>query len=111
MGNEFDGVVEVVAEYGQRIGTDVSALTVWHMGGAVARVGEAEIASTDEMQSSPSTSPVAQRAGMALRRSEVGTRYWLALTPYQTSIYVNFLLEEGEESGSDRPTERQSTSR
>jgi hypothetical protein len=27
----------------------------------------------------------------------VGRSYWVALSPYHTSVYVNFLMDEGEE--------------
>ncbi len=39
-----DGVIDVMAEFGQSIRSPISSIALWQMGGAVARVGEEESA-------------------------------------------------------------------
>lgn len=93
-----DGVIDVVAEYGQTVGSEVSALTVWHMGGAVAHVGEAETAFNGRGAAFTFniTGGTESRDGFEEQR-EWARSYWSDLAPYHSSVYVNFLMEEGEE--------------
>ena len=54
--------------------------------------------STDAAPASPSTSTATARRPKASTRSANGpAAYWSALEPYHTSVYVNFLMDEGEE--------------
>ena len=93
-----DDIIDVMVEYGNRIMSPISSLALWQMGGAVSRVGEDETAFNG------------RNAGLHLqhqrqhgvRRRFRGAREWARRTgprsaPYHTSVYVNFLMEEGEE--------------
>ena len=93
-----DGIIDVVAEYGQTVSSDVSALAVWHMGGAVGRVGETETAFNGRSAGFTFniTGGTEEREGFVEQR-EWARGYWSALAPYHTSVYVNFLMNEGEE--------------
>ena len=47
---------------------------------------------------SASISAATARLALDLRRNERGPGlFWSALAPYHTSVYVNFLMEEGED--------------
>ena len=49
-------------------------------------------------RATPSTSPAARKPPRASRPSASGPgRFWSALEPHHTSVYVNFLMDEGEE--------------
>ncbi|MGH2773693.1 MAG: FAD-binding oxidoreductase [Actinomycetota bacterium] len=93
-----DSVIDVVADHGQRINTEVSALTVWQMGGAVAHVGEDETAfnGRDAAFTFNITGGTEGRDGFEEQRAWARD-YWSALAPHHTGVYVNFLMEEGEE--------------
>ena len=93
-----DGVIDVVSDYGSRIGSPISSLALWQLGGAVARVAEDATAFngrntgfTFNINGNSETS-----AGFDEQR-QWARDYWSALSPYHTSVYVNFLMEEGED--------------
>jgi FAD/FMN-containing dehydrogenase len=93
-----DDVVDVVAEYGRRISSQITSLALWQMGGAVARVGENETAFngrnagfTFNINGNSITSD-----GFDEER-EWARSFWTSLSPFHTSVYVNFMMEEGEE--------------
>ena len=93
-----DDVIDIIAEHGRRIVSPISSIALWQMGGAVARIGEDE------------TSFSGRSAGFTFNingnsytaegfdaEREWARAYWSALAPYQSSVYVNFMMDEGEE--------------
>jgi FAD/FMN-containing dehydrogenase len=93
-----DDVIDIVAEYGRRIASPISSIALWQMGGAVSRVGDDETAFhgrragfTFNINGNSKTA-----AGFDAER-QWARDYWSALAPHHTSVYVNFLMEEGEE--------------
>jgi FAD/FMN-containing dehydrogenase len=93
-----DDVIDIAAEYGRRIVSPVTSVGLWQMGGAVARVGDAETAFNGRsagfafnINGNSSTAD-----GFDAEREWART-YWSALAPYHSSVYVNFLMDEGEE--------------
>ncbi|MGY1620291.1 FAD-binding oxidoreductase [Geodermatophilus sp. SYSU D00691] len=93
-----DAVVDVVVEHGRRISSPLSSIALWQMGGAVARVGEDETAFngrgagfTFNINGNTATAD-----GFDEQR-QWAREYWTALEPFHTSVYVNFLMEEGAE--------------
>jgi FAD/FMN-containing dehydrogenase len=93
-----DDVVDIVVDHGRRIVSPISSIALWQMGGAVARVGENETAFngrdagfTFNINGNSETAD-----GFEAER-QWARDYWSALAPYHTSVYVNFLMEEGEE--------------
>ena len=103
-------VIDVMVEHGKRIASPITTVAFFQMGGAVARVGSPRPPSTAALPGSRSTSAATARVRRVRRRAGVGTRaFWSALEPYHTSVYVNFLMEEGQERIS-RPSVPRSTS-
>jgi FAD/FMN-containing dehydrogenase len=93
-----EDVIDVMVDYGMRIVSPTTAVSLFQMGGAVARVGDSETAFnsraagfTFNIDGNTETAE-----GFAAER-EWTRAYWSALEPYHTSVYVNFLMEEGEE--------------
>jgi hypothetical protein len=93
-----DDVIDIVVEHGRRITSPLTSIALWQMGGAVARVGEDETAFngrdagfTFNINGNSETSD-----GFEAER-QWARDYWSALAPHHTSVYVNFLMEEGEE--------------
>lgn len=93
-----DDVVDVVVEHGRRIRSPMSSIALWQMGGAVSRVSDDETAFnglnagfTFNINGNTPTSD-----GFGDER-EWARSYWSALEPFHTSVYTNFLMEEGEE--------------
>jgi FAD/FMN-containing dehydrogenase len=93
-----DRVIDIVAEYGERIESPLSSLALWQMGGAVGRVGKDETAFNNRAAgfSFNINGNSATAEGFEAERAWARS-YWSALAPYHTSVYVNFLMEEGED--------------
>ena len=91
-------VIDIVAEHGRRIVSPISSIALWQMGGAVARVGENETAfngrTTGFTFNINGNSQTA--AGFDAER-EWARAYWSALAPHHAGVYVNFLMNEGDQ--------------
>lgn len=93
-----DGVIDIVVEHGRRIVSPLSSIALWQMGGAVARVGESETAFHGRAAGFTFNINGNSLSAEGFEAERQWARdYWSALAPYHTSVYVNFLMEEGEE--------------
>ncbi|HEX6195332.1 MAG TPA: FAD-binding oxidoreductase [Jiangellaceae bacterium] len=93
-----DEVIDITAEHAMRIRSPLTAFPIWHLGGAMARVGEDETAfhgrgTGHAFNISGSTEST---DGFDEERQWART-FWSALGPHHTSVYVNFLMDEGAE--------------
>jgi FAD/FMN-containing dehydrogenase len=91
-----DDVIDIIDEYGSNIDSPMSGIALWQMGGAVSRVGAMETAFHGREAGFTfninGNTPTAH--GFEEER-EWARSYWSALSPYHTSVYVNFLMDEG----------------
>lgn len=93
-----DEVIEVIADFGMRITSPISSLALWQMGGAVARVSDAETAFHGRTAGFTFNINGNTYDADGFEEARAWARaYWSALEPFHTSVYVNFLMEEGEE--------------
>ena len=93
-----DEVIDVMVENGSRITSPITSIALWQMGGAVARVGESETAFNGrDAGFTFNINGNSQTAEGFEAEREWARSYWSALAPHHTSVYVNFLMEEGEE--------------
>jgi FAD binding domain/Berberine and berberine like len=94
-----DDVIDVMVEHGSQIVSPVTSIALWQMGGAVRRVGESETAFNNRDAGFTfninGNSKTAE--GFDAERAWART-YWSALEPHHTSVYVNFLMDQGEEA-------------
>jgi FAD/FMN-containing dehydrogenase len=93
-----DDVIDVVVEHGEKVTSPITSVALWQMGGAVGRVDEAETAFNG--RNAGFTFNINGNSESAVgfdAEREWARRYWSALEPYHTSVYVNFLMEEGED--------------
>ena len=93
-----DDIIDIVAEHGKRIVSPITGVALWQMGGAVARVGESETAFNGRKAGFTFNinGNTESAEGFEAER-EWAQAYWSALKPYHTSVYVNFLMEEGKD--------------
>jgi FAD/FMN-containing dehydrogenase len=92
-----DEVIDITVDYSLRIASPVTAFPIWQQGGAVARAGEERpYASQFAGHTFNITASTETAEGFDEEREWVRD-FWSALAPYHTSVYVNFLMEEGEE--------------
>ena len=93
-----DDVIDIVADHGARIDSPISSIALWQMGGAVARVGEDETAFNGRQAGFTFNINGNSLTAHGFDAARQWARdYWTALAPHHTSVYVNFLMEEGEE--------------
>lgn len=93
-----DDVIDIVCEYGMRIASPITSIALWQMGGAVGRVGENETAFNGRKAGFTFNINGNSETGDGFDAEREWARsYWSALAPYHSSVYVNFLHDEGEE--------------
>ncbi|MDX6667274.1 MAG: hypothetical protein QOK04_654 [Solirubrobacteraceae bacterium] len=93
-----DDVIDVTVEHAMRIRSPLGGFPIWQLGGAVARVGEDETAFNGRGAGHTfNISAVTDAAEGFDEEREWSRNFWSALEPHHTSVYVNFLMEEGEE--------------
>ncbi|MGH3657960.1 MAG: FAD-binding oxidoreductase [Micromonosporaceae bacterium] len=92
-----DEVIDITADHAQRISSPLTAFPIWQLGGAMARVDEAETVFHGRRAGFTFniSGATADHAGFDAERDWVRS-FWSALAPYHTSVYVNFLMDEGE---------------
>jgi len=94
-----DEVIDITAEHSMRIGSPLTAFPIWQMGGAVARVGEGETAFNGRQAGHTFNITATTESAEGFEEE----REWVrglssALEPHQSSsVYVNFLMQEGED--------------
>jgi FAD/FMN-containing dehydrogenase len=93
-----DEVIDITVEHANRINSPQGTFPIWQMGGAVSRVDDDATAFHGRAAGHTFnlTAVTATADGFDEER-EWARDFWSALEPHQTSVYVNFLMEEGEE--------------
>jgi hypothetical protein len=93
-----DEVIDITADHAQRIRSPLTAFPIFHLGGAVGRVGEDETAFSGRGAGHifNINATTATRDGFEEER-EWSRSFWSALRPYHTGVYVNFLMDEGQQ--------------
>ena len=93
-----DEVIDITAEHSSRIASPLTAFPIWQMGGAVARVGEDETAFSGRVAGHTFNITCATEGAEGFDREREWSRgLWSALEPHHTGVFMNFLMEEGEE--------------
>jgi FAD/FMN-containing dehydrogenase len=93
-----DDVVDIIASRALKMTSPLTAFPIFQLGGAMRRVGEDETAFNGRGAGHTINinATTATAEGFDDER-EWSRSLWTALQPYHTSVYVNFLMEEGEE--------------
>jgi FAD binding domain/Berberine and berberine like len=94
-----DDVVDITAEHSMRIKSPLTAFPIWQMGGAVARQDEDATAFNGRRAGHTfNITASTETAGGFEEEREWVRGLWSALEPHHMdSVYVNFLMEEGED--------------
>ena len=93
-----DEVIDITVEHSERIKSPLTAFPIWQQGGAIARIGENETAFNGRGAGHTFNVAGATAGPEGFDEEREWSRtFWSALEPYHTSVYVNFLMEEGEE--------------
>jgi FAD/FMN-containing dehydrogenase len=93
-----DEVIDITAEHAQRLKSPVTAFPIFQLGGAVGRVGEDDtVFNSRRAGHTFNINATTVTAEGFDEEREWSRNLWSALAPYHTSVYVNFLMDEGEE--------------
>jgi hypothetical protein len=93
-----DDIIDITADHASRIRSPLTAFPIWQMGGAVSRVGEDETAFNGRSVGHTFNITAATESADGFDEEREWVRaFWSALEPWHTSVYVNFLMEEGED--------------
>jgi hypothetical protein len=93
-----DAIIDITVEHSARIQSPLTAFPIWQQGGAVARVGEDETAFNGRGAGHTfNIAGTTETADGFDEERKWSRTFWSALEPHHTSVYVNFLMEEGEE--------------
>ncbi|HSP54185.1 MAG TPA: BBE domain-containing protein, partial [Dehalococcoidia bacterium] len=93
-----DDVIDIVADNASRMTSTLTAFPIFQLGGAVSRVADADTAfhgRSDGFTVNVNATTETEDGFDAER--EWSRSFWTALKPYHTNVYVNFLMDEGEE--------------
>ena len=93
-----DEVIDITTERSLQINSPHTSYPIWQMGGAVARVDDGDTAFNGRQAGFTYNiaSCTEREEGFAEEREWVRS-FWSALEPWHTTVYVNFLGDEGEE--------------
>jgi Berberine and berberine like len=93
-----DDVIDITVDHSMRISSPLTNFPIWQLGGAVARVGEDETAFNGRGAAHTfNITAITETAEGFDEEREWSRSFWSALEPHHTSVYMNFLMEEGEE--------------
>jgi FAD/FMN-containing dehydrogenase len=93
-----DDVLDVMLEHVARVASPRSGITAWQLGGAVARVGELETPfGSRSSRYQVDMYGVTDSAEGFEQERDWARDCWTALAPHHAGVYVNWLMEEGEE--------------
>jgi FAD/FMN-containing dehydrogenase len=93
-----DDVIDITVDHSLRIRSPQTAFPIWQLGGAVARVdGDATAFNGRSAGHAFNITAMTETADGFAEEQQWARTFWSALEPHHTSVYVNFLMEEGEE--------------
>jgi FAD/FMN-containing dehydrogenase len=94
-----DEIIDITAEHSLQMKSPLSAYPIWQMGGgAISQVGEDESAFHGRQAGFTYNIGGCTETEEGFTEEREWTRsFWSALEPWHTTVYVNFLGDEGEE--------------
>jgi hypothetical protein len=93
-----DEVIEITVEHSMRIESPLTSFPIWQLGGAIRDVGPDETAFNGRGAGHTFNITISTEDQDGFDRERQWARdFWSALEPFHQSVYVNFLMEEGEE--------------
>ena len=97
VGELSDDVIDITVQHAGQIVSPISSVAFFQMGGRAGRVGDSETAfnGRDAAFTFNINGNSTTANGFGAER-EWARSLWSALEPHHTSVYVNFLMEEGE---------------
>jgi FAD/FMN-containing dehydrogenase len=93
-----DDVIDITVEHSMRIKSPLTTFPIWQLGGAVAHPREADTAFNGRGAGHTfNITAITETANGFDQEREWSRNFWSALEPHHTSVYVNFLMDEGQD--------------
>ncbi|MCW6007663.1 FAD-binding oxidoreductase [Micromonospora sp. CPCC 205371] len=93
-----DDVIDITVEHAMRIRSPRTAFPIWQVGGAAARVGADDTAFHGRVTGHTFNITAATDGPDGFDEEREWVRdFWSALSPYHAGVYVNFLMDEGDD--------------
>jgi FAD/FMN-containing dehydrogenase len=93
-----DDVIDIVAARALQMTSPLTAFPIFHLGGAIRRIGDEETAFNGRQAGHTiNINATTETAAGFDEERDWSRSFWTALRPYHSSVYVNFLMDEGEE--------------
>jgi FAD/FMN-containing dehydrogenase len=93
-----DDVIDITVEHSMQIQSPVTSFPIWQMGGTVSHAADDGTAFNGRHAGHTFNILGATETAEGFdEEREWAKKFWSALEPHHTSVYVNFLMEEGEE--------------
>jgi FAD/FMN-containing dehydrogenase len=93
-----DDVIDIVASNAMKMTSKLTAFPIFQLGGAVARVGEDETAFQGRSAGHViNVNAITATAEGFEEEREWSRNFWSELQPHHAGVYMNFLMDEGEE--------------
>ncbi len=93
-----DEIIDITVDHSLRIKSPLTSFPIWQTGGAVSRVGEDDTAFGGRHAGFTYNIGAATATAEGFEEEREWVRnFWSALEPWHTTVYVNFLGEEGED--------------
>jgi FAD/FMN-containing dehydrogenase len=93
-----DEVIDIVADSAMRMRSPLTAFPIFQLGGAIARVGDDATAFSGRSAGHTININATTATSVGFDEEREWSRsLWSALAPHHTGVYVNFLMDEGED--------------
>jgi len=93
-----DDVIDIIAERAQQMTSPLTAFPIFQLGGALRRISDGETAFSGRSAGHTiNINATTETAAGFDEEREWSRSFWTALRPYHTGVYVNFLMDEGQD--------------
>jgi len=93
-----DEVIDITVEHSMRIQSPLTSFPIWQLGGAIRQMGEDDTAFNGRAVGHTFNITCSTQSEEGFEQERTWARgFWSALEPFHTSVYVNFLMEEGQD--------------
>jgi hypothetical protein len=93
-----DEVIDITVEHSMRIQSPLTSFPIWQLGGAIRQMGEDDTAFNGRAVGHTFNITCSTESEEGFEQERTWARgFWSALEPFHTSVYVNFLMEEGQD--------------
>jgi FAD/FMN-containing dehydrogenase len=93
-----DEVIDITVEHSMRIQSPLTSFPIWQLGGAIRQIGHDDTAFNGRAVGHTFNVTCATENEEGFEQERTWAReFWAALEPFHTSVYVNFLMDEGQD--------------